>query len=72
MNAQTLEDKAHIAASLMRICPKHRVALQGIETRALDQTFRISASIANGHAVPHAPYKRLDRESVGVLNLTAD
>jgi hypothetical protein len=70
-NAQILEHKAHIAASLVRICPKHQDALHGIETQARGQAFRILASMANGMDAPRARRKRLDRESV-VLNLAAD
>jgi hypothetical protein len=71
-NVQVLECKAHIAASLVRICPKHQDALHEIEIQARDQAFRILASIPNGQDARRARDKRPDREPVGVLNLAAD
>lgn len=71
-NAQILENKAHIAASLVRICRKHQDVLRRIEAQALGQAFRILAGLANGQDAPRARRKRIERESVGVLNLAAD
>ncbi len=68
-NAQVLERKAHIAASIARICPAHQSKLHGIETQALDQAFRILACMGKGRVVRCTT--GLDHESGAEARLAA-
>ena len=70
-NAQVLERKANIAALLAGSYPEHRNVFRALETKALDQMFRVLTGMANSHAVSRTPHKGSDREPAGV-GLLAD
>jgi hypothetical protein len=70
-NAQTLERKANIAASLAGSYPEYRDVLRALETKALDQVFRILTGMANSHGLSRNTRKGSDREPAGV-GLLAD
>ncbi len=70
-NAQVLERKASVAALLAGSYPEYRDVLRALETKALDQMFRILTGMSNSHAFSHATHKGSDREPAGV-NLLAD
>ena len=70
-NAQALEHKAHIAALLAGSYAAHRKVFRAIETKALDQMFRILTGMTSSHAHPRTTHEGSDREAVGV-GLLAD
>ncbi len=70
-NAQVLERKANIAASLAASYPDYRDIFRALETKALDQLFRILTGMANSHNPWCTTVSGSDREPGGV-RLTAD
>ena len=70
-NAQVLEHKANIAALLAGSYPEHRNVFRALETKALDQVFRVVIGMASGHALSRATTKEADLEPAGV-SLLAD
>lgn len=70
-NAQVLEHKANTAALLAGSCPEHRDVLRALETKALDQVFRIVTSMANSRVPSRDIDKGYDCEPTSV-RLAAD
>lgn len=50
-NVEVLERKAHIATLLAQSYPEHRNILRTIETKALEQIFKILTYTVNSHGV---------------------
>ena len=68
-NAQVLERKASVAALLAGCYPEYRDVLRALETKALDQVFRILMGMANSRALSHTTDKGPDREPARVSSL---
>ena len=65
-NAQVLERKANIAALLAGSYSEYRGVLRELETKALDQMFRVLTGVASSHALSRTTHKGSDREPAGV------